>query len=636
MPAPKPDPLPEAQKDNSDIISALNQELAAYWPPYAYVSQGVAFDMQAVLNKCRKNFWGVFDQSKDPTTGVKKTWVPLTEAMCETVIKNVNIDTKDIQVLPRRPDDFLAARFIRPLVKFLLDRMGFGQIINDLLRAMVIDGTVVLKSFKGYSKAFQKKITKTKIVDLFNFYIDPTSDSIQDSASIIERVVLSPVQIEEFSKNGWKNTESITMSTQPFKTPDTYLTSPPTVPYGVIYERWGLVRESWIQIFEAKEPTSSKWVEGVIIGSGDGGSQPTFKNIHFIGLNKKKDGWKPYEECWYRRAQNRWYGRGVAEQLFHLQEYLNAIFNIRKNNAFVLQNGLFLIRKGSGITAQMISSLTAGGAIPVTSLEQDIKQLPVQDVRQSSYKDESTAMDWSRLVSMGLTTPSDVAPSAPATIGLLANQQIKDVFGFIKEGVGMTLERMLQRHLIPSFLEELDSGELLRITGMKKELMELDEIYVDQEADIRAYKYAMETGFVPSDVQLEDFKQKIRTQLQKQSNARFVEFRKSLFDFDYDIKVNISDESLSRSVVAQQLRDMAIAYSRIPGLNIDIERVFAEMMNTLGLDIDLYKKVQAPQPLQAMAGFPLQSPRPVQEMPASPPTEMAQFGVANQFNNLPV
>src|SRR3990167_5404893 len=131
MPAPKPDPLLAVQKDNSEIISVLNQELSAYWPPYAYVSQGVAFDMQAVLNKCRKNFWGVFDQTKDPTTGIKKTWVPLTESLVETVVKNVDIDTKDIEVLPRRPEDYRAARIMRPIVRFLLDRLEFGQVIND-------------------------------------------------------------------------------------------------------------------------------------------------------------------------------------------------------------------------------------------------------------------------------------------------------------------------------------------------------------------------------------------------------------------------------------------------------------------------------------------------------------------------
>lgn len=619
--------MPDKKHEVIEVGGALaqvNSELRAYWPPLAFVARGVSFDMQLVINRARKNYFGIFEEPKDPITKQDKTFVPLSEATVETIVKDSDIDTKDIQLFPKKQEDLLGTKILRQLVQWILEKIEMGQLLNDLIRTMVIDGTVVLKTYKGFSKDFKKKVTKVKIVDLLNFYIDPAADSIQEAESVIERVIMYPDELEKFKKEGWKNTEGITTNYSTNKTPDTYVFGQSNLPNIVVFERWGKIKESWLHEFEGKEHKGEDhWIEGVVIGSGQGTSITATK-LHFVGENKK--GMKPYEEGWYRRMRNRWHGRGPVEQLFMLQEYVNAIFNIRKNNAFILQNGIFLVRKGSGITPQMISSIAAGGTIPVTGLDTDIKQLPVQDVRQSSYKDEEVATNWARGVSMGFLNPATVAPSAPATLGIISQQQTRDVFDLIREGLGFLIERLLQNHAIPSFLEDLESDEIIRIVGSRKDLEDLDEIYVEMKANAAAIKYLDKEGFWPEETEIETEKEKLRNELKKLGSARFIEYKKSFFDFEYDVKFEVTSEGLDKAVLVQQLRDMVVSYARVPGVNIDVETVFQEWMNVLGIRADLYKKRELPPQQQQ-----LQSPRLNQELPEGVPNLQTVNAVANRL-----
>lgn len=622
-------------------LEQLNSELTAYWPPVAFVARGFSFDMEQVINRARRNYFGIFEERQDPVSKDDKTWPPLTEATVETIVKTVDVDTKDIHILPRKPQDTMGAKILRPLAKFLLDKLDFGQVLNDLIRTMVIDGTVILKSYKGYTRDFKEKITKVKIVDTLNFYIDPTADYSQDSNSVIERVIMYPDELKRYKS--WKNTNIEGGKID--KTPDTSTSGDANVKQIAVYERWGRICRAWLKEFNGETPTVedfNDWFEGVVISSGTSVSNPQATIIHYIGENTHPKKLRPYEEGWYRRMANRWHGRGVPEQLFGMQEYLNTIFNIRKNNAKVLQNGLFLIRKGSGITPQMVSSLGAGGGIPVTGLETDIKQLPVQDVRNSSYKDEDVAQGWARGVSMGFNSPSEVAPSAPATLGVINQQNTRDVFDLIQEGIGLMLKRLLQNHLLPSFLEDLTPGEIIRITGDRKSLEELDEIYIDMKVNEAALKYLDANGFWPAPEEIEREKAGFRKELEKLGNSRFIEFKKSFFDFEYDVEVVVGGESLNKALIAQQLRDMVISYSRIPGVAIDVEKVFQEWMYLLGLNVDLYKPAQQQAQLPAEGAYQQQNltqigqpnitPRLLQEFSAKPPTPVNQNVTANRLN----
>ena len=618
-------------------------------PALVGVTPDVFFDMTAVVKRARKNYFGIFDDPVDPVTKLDKTYVPLTEATVESIVKTVDLDTKDILILPKKEGDIVPVRFLRHIIRHYLDKMGFGQTLNDLLRAMVIDGTGIVKIGKVRERGLKEPRLTVKPVDRLNFFIDPTADSIQDAQAIIERSIFAPDDFENY-RGVWKNIDeakaSEGVSRLALKGFSQASGSVPTKQIEV-FERWGKGCKGCRLAFEddsysdhGAEAHSDEIEEQVKIASGHGGGNQA-TTCHFIGKNPNEENWKPYEEVWYRRMANRWDGRGVGEQIFGLQEYVNTIFNIRKNNALILQNGIFLVRKGSPITPQMVSSIYAGGTIPVSDIERDIKQLPVQDVRTSSYSDEDRGAIWADRVTGARRAEESIGASTPATIGIIQQQSVRDVFDLIQEGVGFFIERLLKRHLLPDILDDLDNDQIIRITGSSRELEELDNAVVQRMTDKARFDYLMQNGFLPeaNDVALET--QKAKNELKKLGSNRFLLYKRSAFNSDYDIDVIITSEKLDKAVMFQALRDILLAYARLPGSKLDPDLVLGEAMNILGIKIDVFRKSEEANPnppalaaeLNGQPAAPDRSPRLLQELPGTLPQQAQLASVANQLPN---
>ncbi len=628
-----------------ELITTVNSELASYSPALVAVTKDVFFDMTKIVERARKNYFGIFDEPQDPITKLDKTFLPLTEATVEGIVKTVDLDTKDILIFPTKPTNIVSVKFLRFIIKRYMSNMDFGQVLNDMLRTMVVDGTAIVKVCKEYDRNQKKKVLTVKIVDRLNFFIDPAAATIQDT-SVIERSIFSPHDFEKYKKV-WKDTDKAVAVPNLGNTPDVtnigFSSAPKSASQIEVYERWGVGCKATRLAFEGKEFTEADeevYEDQVQIFSGQGGNQVSL--VHFIGKNPHPKGFKPYEETWYRRMPNRWDGRGVPEQLFGLQEYENQIFNIRKNNALILQNGIFLIRKGSPITPQMISSIYAGGTLPVADIERDIKQLPVQDYRQSSYSDEDRGALWSDRVTGARKADEVMGASTPATIGLIQQQNVRDIFDLIQEGVGFFLERLLKRHLIPAILDEMDNGQILRITGNTKELEELDQLIIDNNLETAKVAYFNEHGFMPEAEDLDAAKKKARKELDSLGNNRFLKFAASAFDPEMDLEIVVTSEKMDKSLVVQALRDVLLASARIPGSNLDADLIIDEIAATLGIRTDFFRKtpdkIAAEQQAMMNQNNPPQSlvgpgPRPNQELPKTMGNPATMMSVANKLPN---
>lgn len=80
----------------NEIISTVKKEKTSWDEETVFVTDKVAFLMRNLIKNCRKNYWGIFKNQRDPITGRKKTWVPLTEWLVETTVKNTDMDSKDL------------------------------------------------------------------------------------------------------------------------------------------------------------------------------------------------------------------------------------------------------------------------------------------------------------------------------------------------------------------------------------------------------------------------------------------------------------------------------------------------------------------------------------------------------------
>lgn len=609
-------------KYERDALDIMITEKRSWDDAAVFVTHKEQYLMRLVIEQSRRYYSGIFENRYDEITGHKKTWVPLTKSSVESVVKSIDLDTKDILIQPKRLSAVNIAPYAKASINALFDDIKFGQLLNDLTRVMAIDGTVIVKTQIDRNPYTKQKFIRSDIVDLLNFWIDPTAKDVQEGP-VIQREYMSEANIKSY-EGTWTNLEFTSYSKQIKKVADMYNVAPVgTIPYTEVWERWGPVRKSLITKNDKDHDT---WVESHMVASGLGGPQI----LHFIRKNPREDGRKPFEECWYRRLPRRWYGEGIPEMLFDLQEYANMVVNIRKANNMVLQNGIFLIRKGSGITPDMLNSITAGGGLPVTNVNNDIKQLDVQDFRQSSYTDE----DRVQLMADRVTNSFDInrgeagKASASATATLTQDRNIRDAFVLVQEGMGFFITRLIKNQYIPLMKEMWKKDDWIKVTGDSDFLSAIDEQIVTNRENKFISDYQGENGFRPETGDIQKFVSRQYKFLRKMGKQRFVKYIKDMFDEQFDIEVHVTDEKFNRVVAVQQLRDALIAHSRIPTESkLDTDAILREMFNIMGIKGDFFlEKAKLPNYNPEQGG-----PRLLQEFAEELPNEVTAFENANKI-----
>lgn len=595
-----------------EAIRLIDEERTTWETTVAYVTDRVAFNMKNLIRQCRKNWWGVFDQPVDPQTGRAKVWVPLTESVGETVVKNIDLDTKDINFTAKKPAAVKFTSLVRSIVRNYLDEIDFGEKLDELENIVARDGTCVWKIFE--TKKDGKLKTDIRIVDLLNVYLDPTSPSIQEAYRFTERALLYPDEIRDMT--GWLNLDVEGVLSLPrndgfYQNRGNFLS---TVKSRDVWESYG----KYPKYLKTGNKDDKKIdLDLHIVVSGLEAGKPV---VHLI---KEYDGLKPYEEAWYAKVPGRWFGKGVSEKLMMLQIWINTIVNIRINRAYVSQLGLFTIRRGSGITPQMISRLAANGAVVVNSAD-DIKQLAMEEASASSYKDEANAQDWAQRVTSAyeVVTGEQLPSETSATATAIQSRSAQSQFALVKEQIGMFLQRFLKRHCIPTILKNLTHGDLVRMALEPEELVAWDSALVDaglyEELDARA---KMNVFVNPEEVMTE--RDRVLAKFKTYGIDRFTTLLKNPDFALYKVAVDITNESIDKGVVAQNLIQ---ALTAAPEYR---EQLLPMLFDLMGIPFTPIKP-QAPMlPNGQPAG------QGAQPTPASPQTQQpAQvFGRANTLTN---
>lgn len=561
---------------------------------YAWVTDRVTFLMKDLIRQCRRNYWGVFKQEHDPQTGRKRIWMPLTEMMVEQVVKNIDMDQKDIRFRASHEDGYAMTELARAAVTDYLDKEYFGEDLDMLERDLCIDGTVVMKTYTDTDGK-----PKFKQVDLLNFYIDPQADSIQETERVVERSVMNVSKLRE---KDWENTEDIEGSTSVPNTRDGFRRgggsgeSDDEMPEVDVWEMWGLIPKHLVEEDDGEgEPDTTEYVEGHIVVSGIESGNDT--NVHLIEENTEHedpDGnpIKPYEEAWYHKSSNRWYGRGIAEKLLMLQLYLNTIVNIRINRSYISQLGLFKIREGSGVTPDQISNLAQNGAVVVDNMD-DIQQWVMEDASQASYEDEKNIMQWARRLTSAFqaVTGEELPSSTTATSATMQQQGAESAFSMVRKSIDSFMQRWMDRHLKHRIVKQYAEEDRIRIVGDDQDIRKIYDRVVAYQMRDKFEEFRNETRSMdfesPEDVQeaideAEKFKKEHRKAVKKlrEQPEVFVRLVEEISAKNLDTKMFMTDEEIDTGTVVKNLTEMMkVADPQTK------QAMIKESFDLLGLDI---------------------------------------------------
>jgi hypothetical protein len=536
-------------------------------------------------------------------------WVPLTRLIVDSTRKLSDIDLKDLTFAALKRRGINIVSIVRGYVRFWLRSNFFGEVLDESILQMCIDGTVVWKTYTV--KEDGKTRVKRKTVDILNTFIDPTANSIQEAQRFTERALMSPIDVEAMT--GWSNTKNLRTAGTLHRT-EIDVSQPDSAGEFVdVYEMWGVIPKRLL--------TGDAKTEGVVNGHVViSGIETGDLRVHLVEENTNKDNAgvvvKPYEEMRYLKVPNRWAGVGPAEMVLHLQEWINTTINLRINKNTNASMGLFKVRAGANVTQQMLSNLVSRGVIKLNNMD-DLDNFQIDEAGESSYRDEEVAKDWAYSV----TSTYDIARGdeegpTTATASVIRDRNSKTAFTLVIESVGHMLNRWMDRHFLPHVPKMIKEKGEVALYGDFEDIDKLREsavAYLAMEELKRVYE---ETGYVPSRDELQLILQDAEKNLRMNGDL-FVDMIEDVVVDSLETVAQFANETTDTTVTVRNLLDMAGLIEN-PDARNDF---FMQAMDLMGLDIP--ESLRQPTPM-AMPGMPGQgalpqssgvAPQPQVEMP---------------------
>lgn len=604
-----------------EAMRIISSEIEHWWRGDVWITDKVNFQMREIVEKSRKNYLQIYESPSDPVTGRRKMFVPFTEYTVETVVKNIDIDTKDIEVKSKNMSGYKMAFVLGKVLRYYLEKLQFGKKVNEMLRNVSIDGTAFFKIWKDDDKVMISN------VDRLNMIYDPTVQTLDESSGIIERNILTKEQFDTYEE--WDNKQFVEGDTNMSKIGiwDLINKQRTEIPYVQVYERYGLVPKF---VLTGSEKDRKEYVYALIVASGDG------KNARVVHKIKEVDG-HPYQDFKFKHVNNRMDGRGIAEMTFSIQAYINEVVNTRLNVSRISQQKLWKVK--GNITPQQMKRLWSFNAIKLDAND-DVEMIDTGTVDNSTYTDEANANTWGQRVTQ--TQFEDVVQDdRPATNALIQERGSNKSYNLVMEGISLALEKMLKEKLIPLIKKTITPGELIRITGDPVELAKLHEDLVKHVVYKEIAKVKKQKGYygIPEyeiteegemkkddkgnliqrkDENKEPVVRPITTQedlqaevqatidrMKEQGKESWIGVSKEMFDTDFDVQVSIGDEQINKGLIAQNLvRVMQMmAQNGLP-----IKNELREFFDVLGMDGERMTASlpdQLPQP-QEGGGIPMQ------------------------------
>lgn len=598
-----------ADEIKKEVIDIVKSEVNNYKDGEFFITERVAIATRPLIRVLRKNYWGIYDEPIDPVTKKYKTWVPLSRLIADSTRKLSDIDLTNLNFVATNTDGIGVSHLVRGFTRNWMFKNFFGEVIDDSILQMCIDGTVVWKTYTV--KEGGKLVVKRRTVDILNTFIDPTADNIQSAHAFTERALLSPNEV--MAMTGWSDTENLTTNGSLHRSEVDVLQTAPTGKFVDVYETYALIPEYLI----TGDEKDTNLVHGHMVVSG---IETKDIRVHLVERNTNKDKAgnfiKPYEEMRYLKVPGRWAGVGPVEMVMKLQELINTIVNLRitKNTAASL--GLFKIRANSGITQQMFSNLAARGVIKLKDMG-DMENMRIDEAGESSYRDEGVVKNWA----FEVTSTYDVSRgasgmvSASATATSLQDQNAKTAFTLVKDSIGHMLNRWTDRHFLPHVPQMMKEAGYATIFSDFDDIDELRERvvaylamqYLDENSD----------GYVPTEEEMLLAMQNAEKELRKNKNLFFEIIEKIVVE-NIDMVAEWTNETTNVAVMTSNLISMSNQIQD-PAVRNDF---YKQALDLMGLTIpeSLRKPAIPTQPMEqssAVGQAPVASPVSMTSMNAS-------------------
>lgn len=502
------------------------------------IAEGVPFNHPDTINRIVAYNNSSFTSDKEDATGFEKFFLNINLTPCEVARKSIEFDTKDFRFMTDAGGTALETWFLEQDFKYWAKQEYIGKFLNGIFKRLPRFGSVVVKTI-GESPNF---------VDLRNFIIEPSADSLEDANYIIEKHRYTPSDFAKTAElKGWKNKDEVLKSFR--KTSSKYIE---------VVERYGELTKEEIDDGSQNE---YQFTQAIFARTGSREEEQDKRHnegprtVDFkLALNEMERDEMPYEEFHMNKQPGRWLGKGITERLFDPQHRINELINLQIKGSYYASLNLWQTLD-TDVERNLLSDVANGDVLEV---EEGIEQIPMEQQNLQSLMQEQQQwlntrdeLSFSSEIQRGGKLPSGT------TLGSIkkSSSNTSKYFGIIRENLALDLKEYFKKHIIPQFEGYAKKEHYLLLTGDK--LNRVQKLQKQKAMEQWRMDFYQRENKVPSRMQEEYTNQFVDSQLGGE-RERSQKIEKGFYEnFDYKFDIVITGESRDTQVQSAN-RQMAL------------------------------------------------------------------------------
>lgn len=397
-------------------------------------TSGNYFNQADTINTVDLFYNSIFQNGAFDDQGERKIFMNVMKFRIDVAAKQTDLDVKNFKFTP---DDYASpftAMFMSKDFKEWAKKCYFGEILNQCVENLPRYGTVVLK----------KVGTELEFVPLQSIMNDQCADSLQESPYVIEtHHDMYPWEIREMKD--W-NTEGLEMEDDCVD----------------VFERYGYVPRWWLkkQGVAVSPGDENEYVDAMVIVSFEVEDKSDLvKNEHIFYVQEITE--RPYQEAHWARHHGRWLGVGVGEDLISNQIAKNIVVNLKRRGLTWSAKKLFQTKSTIESAKNLVRDVQDGDIIDV-GLNGDLVQINTQNQHSGDF--ETFSQEWDRnadqkAFTYEVATGESMGSGTPYRLGVLLTDAVNSFFGLKREKLGLFLQRVMDKYLIPQFIKDMTNKD---------------------------------------------------------------------------------------------------------------------------------------------------------------------------------
>lgn len=580
------------------LKNQIQREIQQYLSSTVRVNDSYDFSQFKLVKRIGMFESRTFPTGKIDSQGNYKFFYDIIGPRIDNEVKNIDFDTKDINIYSPRKGDTLASVIANLALHNFLKTTGKAEEINSSIEEGAGWGNIVWKKVKN---TYER-------VDLRNFYVINQTAYCLRETPVIERHQFSQTDLR--SMKDWKNVEDVIKgcSSETYQQTVESVQKDTTVPYYAIYERNGEIcladlKKEKGQECLPKDYNEYVWAKVIAAGSKGSAGGVNIDYIMFAEVMPGKTNEDIYKEYHRGAYKGRWWREGLYELLFDCQVRANEIGN--------------QIARGLEYAAKII--FTSPDKLVVQNILTDLKNGDIIKASQFAHVPvriegfDQLANDWNRIISLAnsiansqeVTQGANLPSGTPFKLGQMLNLNANKLYDFIREKLAIPLSELFEQWITPALIKDLKTKDILRLTG-------------DSEIMDRLYDLIVKDWYLNNLLEIGPHTQEIANTLMEEKKNELrqrpeivMEGLKGVFDgFKPNVYIDITGESLNVNVELQTLASFV-------ALEMDPVRrtaMIEEMMRMKGLDVGSMPKTTPEMMAAAQAKT---APAPAGPLPAS-------------------